>query len=157
MVQRNATTVEDYLLQLPDERRELIGRVLELVRRNIPPGYEESINYGMIGWTIPLDRYPNTYNGQPLGVVSLGAQKHHNALYLSGPYADPELAGRIHRAYKEAGKRLDMGKSCVRFKRWDQLEPDVLAEVIAAVPPDRFIELYERARAQPHTSRTARR
>lgn len=157
MVQRDASTVEDYLQKLPPDRRDVIERVLDLVRRNIPEGYEETIAYGMIGWVIPLDRYPDTYNGQPLGVVSLAAQKRHNALYLAGPYADPVLAGRIHRAYNEAGKRLDMGKSCVRFKGWDQLEPDVLAEVIAAVPPDRFIELYERARSDRGASRPGRR
>lgn len=157
MVQRQATSVDDYLRQVPDDRRDVIVRVLELVRHNIPPGYEETIAFGMIGWVIPIERYPHTYNGQPLGVVSLAAQKHHNALYLTGPYADPELAGRIHRAYRAAGKRLDMGKSCVRFKRWDQLEPDVLADVIQAVSPERFIELYESARPQSGASRTGRR
>ncbi len=157
MVQRQASSVEDYLRQVPDDRRDVIVQVLDFVRNNIPAGYEETIAFGMIGWVIPIERYPNTYNGQPLGVVSLAAQKHHNALYLAGPYADPELAGRMHRAYREAGKRLDMGKSCVRFKRWDQLEPDVLAEVIQAVPPERFIELYESSRPKSGDSRTARR
>jgi hypothetical protein len=157
MVQRQATSVDDYLLQVPDDRRDVIVRVLELVRQHIPPGYVETIAFGMIGWVIPIERYPNTYNGQPLGVVSLAAQKNHNALYLAGPYADPELAGRIHRAYQAAGKRLDMGKSCVRFKRWDQLEPAVLAEVIQAVPPERFIDLYESNRPKSRDSRTARR
>jgi uncharacterized protein YdhG (YjbR/CyaY superfamily) len=157
MVHRNAATVDEYLSQLPEDRRDLIVQVLEWVRRHIPEGYEETIAFGMIGWVIPLDRYPDTYNGQPLGVVSLAAQKHHNALYLMGSYADPELDGRIHQAYRAAGKRLDMGKSCVRFKRWDQLVPEVLADVIEAVPPERFIALYERAQNSPRNSRTARR
>ena len=93
MVQRQASSVEDYLRQVPDDRRDVIVQVLDFVRNNIPAGYEETIAFGMIGWVIPIERYPNTYNGQPLGVVSLAAQKHHNALYLAGPYADPELAG----------------------------------------------------------------
>lgn len=147
MVSRDATTVEGYLQAVPEDRRPTIERVLEFVRAHIPAGYEEGIAYGMIGWSIPLERYPETYNGQPLGIVALAAQKHHNALYLHGPYADPELDGRIRKGYADAGKKLDMGKSCVRFKRFDELETGVLAEVLEAVPPERFIELYEASRS----------
>lgn len=157
MVQRIVSTVAQYLDALPDDRRPAIERTLAFVRSHIPAGYDEGIAFGMIGWTIPLDRYPDTYNGQPLGIVSLAAQKRHNALYLHAPYADPELDARIREAYAEAGMKLDMGKSCVRFQRFDELHTDVLAEVIGAVPPERFIHLYERARRAIRLRRPGRR
>lgn len=157
MVQRDADTVAGYLASLPDDRRPVVEMVLSLVRDHMPAGYEEGIAYGMIGWFVPLERYPDTYNGQPLAVVSLAAQKNHDALYLHAPYADPELEGRIRRAYAAAGKRLDMGKSCLRFKHFDDLETGVLGEVIAAVPPERFIEIYETARATARPGPTPRR
>jgi uncharacterized protein YdhG (YjbR/CyaY superfamily) len=157
MVHRHATTVDGYLDTLPADRRAVVERTLEFVREHIPDGFEEGINYGMIGWYVPLSRYPDTYNGQPLGVVSLAAQKHHTALYLTAPYTDPALDGRIRQAYAEAGKRLDMGKSCLRFKRFEEVETSVIAEVIAAVSPDRFIELYEAGRAEGRSKRPGRR
>jgi hypothetical protein len=157
MVRREATSVEGYLDTLPADRREVVARALEFVREHIPPGYEEGMNYGMIGWYVPLSRYPDTYNGQPLGVVSLGAQKRHTALYLSGPYADPELEGRLREGYAAAGMRLDMGKSCLRFKSFDEVETGVVGEVIAALGPDRFIDIYEAARARTRTKRPGRR
>ncbi|MBT8403375.1 MAG: DUF1801 domain-containing protein [Gemmatimonadetes bacterium] len=157
MVRRDATSVDGYLDALPADRRAVVERTLALVRKHIPAGFEEGINYGMIGWTVPLSRYPDTYNGQPLGIVSLAAQKRHTALYLSAPYTDPVLDGRIRKAYADAGKRLDMGKSCLRFKRYEDLETSVIAEVIAAVSPERFIELYEAGQAEAKSKRPGRR
>lgn len=157
MVKRDATTVEEYLASLPDDRRTLLERVRELVRRHIPAGYEETLVYGMISWVVPLSRYPDTYNGQPLAIISLGAQKRHTALYLQGPYVDPELDGKLRQAYKAADKKLDMGKSCLRFQRWEQLEPEVLSEIVASIPPDRFIEINERIRSAPRPTRPGRR
>ena len=157
MVRRDASSVDDYLDALPADRRAVVERTLALVRKHIPPGFEEGINYGMIGWTVPLSRYPDTYNGQPLSIVSLAAQKRHTALYLVAPYTDPALDGRIRKAYADAGKRLDMGKSCLRFRRFEDLETAVIAEVIAAVSPERFIELYEAGQAKAKSKRPGRR
>ncbi len=157
MVQRDVSTVEGYLEALPPDRRPVIERTLAFVREHIPDGFEEGIAFGMIGWVVPLERYPDTYNGQPLGIVSLAAQKRHNALYLSAPYADPALDAKIRDAYTEAGMKLDMGKSCVRFQRFDQLHTDVLGEVVAALSPDAFIELYEGARQRSSGRRPGRR
>ena len=157
MVRRDASSVDGYLASLPADRREVVERTLALVREHIPDGFEEGMNYGMIGWFVPLSRYPDTYNGQPLGIVSLAAQKNHTALYLSAPYTDPALDGRIRKAYADAGRRLDMGKSCLRFKRFEDLETGVIGEVIAAVSPDRFIELYEAGRGAAKGRRPGRR
>ncbi len=157
MALRDAQTVEDYLQALPEDRRELFERVRALVDRHLPEGYEETIVYGMIGWVVPLSRYPDTYNGAPLAILSLGAQKRHNALYMQGPYIDPEVDGKLRKAYREAGKKLDMGKSCLRFQRWDQLVPEAIGEVVAALPPQRFIELNEQVRSAARPTRPGRR
>jgi hypothetical protein len=143
-----ANTVEEYLASLPDERRTAISAVRDTINANLPTGYEETMAFGMIGWGIPLADYPETYNGQPLGIAALASQKNHMALYLMGLYSDePELAW-FREQYDERGIKLDMGKSCVRFKRLDQVPLDVVGEVIAKIPPALYIERYEKARAK---------
>jgi len=146
-----ATTVEQYLAGLPEDRREAISAVRDVVNEHLPEGYVETMTYGMIGWVIPLEDYPETYNGQPLAIASLASQKNHMAIYLMGLYSDePELEW-FQQQYAERGLKLDMGKSCVRFKRLDQVPLDVLGEVIAKVPPARYIERYETARSRAGT------
>jgi len=143
-----ANTVEEYLASLPDERRTAISAVRDTINANLPTGYEETMAFGMIGWGIPLADYPETYNGQPLGIAALASQKNHMALYLMGLYSDePELAW-FREQYDERGIKLDMGKSCVRFARLDQVPLDVVGEVIAKIPPALYIERYEKARAK---------
>lgn len=146
MARSAATNVEEYLAELPPERAGVIAEVREIVLANLPFGVEESMNFGMIAYEIPLSRYPETYNGQPLMYAALAAQKHHYALYLHSVYASGTVEERLRAGYEAAGKRLDMGKSCVRFKRLDQLERDSLADVIGAVSVDDYIELYEASR-----------
>ena len=90
MVKSAAKTVDEYLAELPEDRREVVSEVRNLVRKNLPKGYEEAVNWGMLCWEIPLARYPHTYNGQPLGYVALAAQKNYFALYLP-TYMDPKL------------------------------------------------------------------
>ena len=147
MVSSKAATPEAYIAELPPERRDLISRVRDLVNANLPDGYVERMSWGMIGWELPLERYPNTYNGQPLVYAGLAAQKNHNALYLNCVYASEERTQRLKEAYAAAGKKLDMGKSCIRFKKADDLAEDVLAEAIRSAPVDEFIAEYERSRA----------
>jgi hypothetical protein len=100
----------------------------------------------MISYEIPLSHYPDTYNGQPLMLVALAAQKNYYALYLHGVYSPEPIAERLRDAYTEAGMKLDMGKSCVRFRRPDQLLPRAIAEAISGVTVEGFIDLYESAR-----------
>jgi hypothetical protein len=143
----DATSVEEYLASLPDDRRTAINAVRDTVNANLPDGYVETMAFGMIGWGIPLEDYPDTYNGQPLGVAALASQKNHMALYLMGLYSsEPELEW-FKQQYADRGLKLDMGKSCLRFKRLEQVPLDVVGEVIAKVPPALFIERYEAARA----------
>jgi uncharacterized protein YdhG (YjbR/CyaY superfamily) len=148
MVSSKAATPEAYLAELPAERRALVARVRDLVNANIPDGYSETVGWGMICWGIPLERYPDTYNGQPLGYAALAAQKNHYSLYLNCVYASEERTQRLKEAYAAAGKKLDMGKSCIRFKKASDLVEDALAEAIRSVPPDQFIAEYERIRAR---------
>ena len=113
---------------------------------NLPDGVVETMNWGMIAYEIPLERYPDTYNGQPLLYAALAAQKHHDALYLHSVYSSDAVAERLRRAYGAAGKKLDVGRSCVRFKRLDQLLPEAIAEAVAAVTVDEYIDRYEASR-----------
>lgn len=142
-----ATTVAAYLDELAPERREVVQGVLDLVRGNLPDGYQESIGWGMITWSVPLTRYPTTYNAQPLSYLALTAQKRHYALYLMGVYADADQERELRERWTATGRRLDMGKSCLRFQRLDDLDQDLLAELIASTPVDVMIERYERSRA----------
>ncbi len=152
---RGATTVEEYLARLPADRRDAIAKVRQVVNDNLPPGYVEGIQYGMIGWYVPLSRFPDTYNGQPLGIAALGSQKSHMALYLIGVYGDPEMSSWFRGAFAKAGKKLDMGKSCVRFKTLDALPLDVIGETIRRVPVEAFLQQYEDARASAKRARPA--
>jgi hypothetical protein len=147
MVSSRAGTVDDYLSDLPAERRAVVAAVRDVVRRHLPPGYRESMQFGMIGWCVPLERYPHTYNGQPLGYVALAAQKSHYALYLTGAYQDAGELAWLEEAWRRAGRRLDMGKSCLRFRALEELPLDVVGAFVARTPPEKFIAQHEAARA----------
>lgn len=148
MASSRATTVEEYLAELPAERRAVVAAVRDVVLRNLPPGYEETMNWGMISYEIPLARYPTTYNKQPLAYAALAAQKSYYALYLNCAYQQPARASALEEGFARAGKKLDMGKSCLRFKRLDDLALDAVAESIASTPPEQFIAEYEKARRE---------
>jgi hypothetical protein len=146
MAKSKAETVDEYIRELPEERRQVITKVRDLVRRYLPKGYQETMNWGMISYEIPLERYTNTYNGQPLGYVALAAQKNYYALYLLGTMMDKKQDQWLKREFEKAGKKLDMGKSCLRFKKLEDLPLDVIGQVIANTPPDEYIAVYEAAR-----------
>jgi uncharacterized protein YdhG (YjbR/CyaY superfamily) len=148
MATSKAATVDEYLAELPAERREVVTRMRDLVRRNLPKGYEETMNWGMISYELPLARYPKTYNGQPLTFVGLAAQKNYYALYLTSANQDSEQGRELANAFKRAGKKLDMGKSCLRFKKLDDLALDAVGRIIASTPPEKFIAQYEAGRAK---------
>jgi len=146
MVSSKAATPEAYIAELPPEGAELIAHVRDLVNANLPDRYVERMNWGMISWEVPLERYPNTYNGQPLTYAGLAAQKNHNALYLNCAYSSEQEERKLREAYAAAGKKLDMGKSCLRFKRRDDLVEEAIAAAIASTPVEEFIAQYEAAR-----------
>jgi len=148
MASSAAPTVEAYLAELPPERAAVVQAVRDIVLGALPEGVEESMNYGMITYEIPLERYPVTYNKQPLMYAGLAAQKNNYSLYLHGVYASDGVERRFRDAYATAGIKLDMGKSCVRFKRLDQLVPEAIADALSAVSVDDYIELYEASRTR---------
>ncbi len=148
MASSKAATVDEYLAELPEDRRAVVSAVRDVVLRNLPAGYTETMSYGMIGYGIPLERYPDTYNKQPLGYAALAAQKNYYALYLLGVYQDSAQERQLREAFAAAGKKLDMGKSCVRFKTLDDLPLDAIGRVIAATPPHAHIAQHEAARAK---------
>lgn len=148
MVTSAAPTVEDYLTSLPDDRRAAIAAVRAVVCANLPAGYQEGMGNGMIAYVIPLERYPDTYNRQPLCYVSLASQKSHMALYLMCVYGSADLRAWFEAAYRAAGKKLDMGKACLRFKKLDDLPLDLIGQVVARVPVDEYIRRYERVKAR---------
>lgn len=141
-------SVDAYLAALPPDRREALSAVRKVILQNLPEGYEEGIHYGMIGYCIPLARYPKTYNGQPLSFAALASQKGYMSLYLTCVYGDPAMREWFESAYRAAGKRLDMGKSCIRFKSLDDLPLDVVGQAIARVPVDAFVAQYEKSRSE---------
>ena len=143
MAQSKAETVDEYLDELAPDRREAVETVRQVILDSLPEGYEEMMQYGMIGYAIPLERYPVTYNGQPLGYVALASQKNYMSLYLMNIYGDPEAEKWFTESYKATGKRLDMGKSCVRFKSLDDLPLDLIGEAVARTLVSDFIEWYE--------------
>ena len=147
MASSSAATTDEYLAELPPERAAVVRTVRDTIRERLPAGYEETMRWGMITYEIPLERSPDTYNGQPLSALSIAAQKHHYALYLNAVYASPELTQRLRDAYTAAGKKLDMGKSCLRFKRLEDLPLDVVGDIVAAVAPEQLIATYEASRA----------
>jgi hypothetical protein len=144
-VRSEALTVKAYLDSLPDDRRAAMSKVRGVINKNLPDGYRE-VMFGMIGWVIPLSRYPETYNGKPLVLAGLASQKQNMALYLVSVYSDRELERWFRDAFARAGKKLDMGKSCVRFKRLDDLPLDVIGETIARVSVEKYIANHEASR-----------
>jgi hypothetical protein len=148
-------TVKDYLRALPDDRRSAIAAVRAAVRKHLPAGYEEHVAWGMLAYTIPLSRYPDTYNGQPLCIAALGVQKRHNALHLMCVNGHDGDMARLRAAFAAAGKRLDMGKACIRFTTADDLPLDAIGALLADLPPEAYIARYEIAVARARASRPA--
>jgi len=142
----SAATVEDYLAALPDDRREVMARVRDVINEYLPEGHVEQMDWGMISWVVPLEEYPDTHNGKALCVAGLASHKHHLSVYLVGLYTDGPEGAWFRQQYADRGLKLDMGKSCVRFRSLDELPLDVLAEVIEMFPVGEFIARYEDSR-----------
>ena len=147
MAQSKAKTVKEYLDELPAEQRREVARVRSVVKKNLPKGYRETMNFGMITYELPLSRYPDTYNQQPLCYAGLAALKNFNTLYLMGCYAFPKERKRLEDAFKKSGLKMDMGKSCLHFKSADDLPLDAIGDIIGSTPPEKMIEEAEKVRA----------
>ncbi len=144
----SASTVAEYLASLPADRREALSAVRSVILKNLDKNYAEGMSYGMIGYHVPHSVYPAGYHcdpKQPLPFAGLASQKNHMALYLMCVYGVPEQEKWFRKAWEKSGKRLDMGKGCVRFKRLDDVPLDVIGETIARVPAKDFIRHYEAA------------
>ena len=140
-MQSTAKTVDMYIAELVPERQQDIRAVRKMILENLPDGYEEVMNWGMITYQVPLFMYPDTYNRKPLMYAALASQKNHMAVYLSSIYADECKREQFEKEYRLTGKRYDVGKSCVRFKKLDDLPLPVIANAIASIEMDDFIEL----------------
>ena len=141
-------TPAQYIASLPADRAKTITAVRALVNKHIPRGYEECIVWGTIGWVIPLSRYPDTYNRQPICYVALSSQKNYCSLYLMGAYTfgSASQLEPLKAAFKAAGKTLDMGKSCVHFESPDDLPLEAIGKLISAISSEQWIEMYEQSR-----------
>lgn len=139
-MQSKAQTIEEYLEEMPRERREAIEKVRQTILENLPEGYEEVMNWGMITYQVPLEIYPDTYNKKPLMYAALANQKNHMSLYLTGIYMDEELNQDFEEKYRATGKRYDVGKSCVRFRKLDDLPLELIGESIQAIDAEEFIQ-----------------
>jgi hypothetical protein len=142
----SAKTVKEYLDSLPPDRRASVESVRKVIKKNLPRGYEEGMDYGMIGYFIPLSRYPDTYNGHPLSLACIASQKQYLSLYLMGVYGDAKQRSWFEREFEKSGKKLDMGKSCVRFKTAEDLPLELVGQAIAQVSVEDYIAKYEAGR-----------
>ncbi len=147
-MQSKAKTVPAYLKELPADRRKAICEIRKVINRNLPKGYKEGMQYGMPTWSVPHSIYPDGYHCDPsqaLPYVSLASQKNHMALYMACVYADKAHRDWFVKAWKQAGKKLDMGKSCVRFRKLEDVPLEVVAESIGRVSVKEYIAFYETA------------
>ncbi len=143
---RGAASVRDYLAALPEDRRKALEAVRTVIRKNLPKGVEEGMQYGMIGYYIPHSVYPDGYHcdpKQPLPYAGLASQKNHMGLYLMCNYGDPEQDRWFREAWTKTGKKLDMGKCCVRFKKIEDVPLDVVGKAVKRMTAKKFIAHYE--------------
>ena len=146
-MQSDATTVDDYLAELEPDRKASVAAVREVILENLPDGYEEVMQYGMISYIVPTAILAETYNGQPLMYAALASQKRYMSLYLTNVYGGEGAAEWFRQRYAASGKKLNMGKSCVRFRKLEDLPLDVVGEAIALTPMDEFLEIYRASRS----------
>jgi len=147
-MQSKAKTVSQYLKELPEDRRKAIEAVRETILKNLPKGFEEGMQYGMIGYYLPHSIYPAGYHcdpKQPLPYAHLASQKNHMAIYMMSIYSDDDQATWFRKAWTDTGKKLDMGKSCIRFKKLEDVPLKVVGQAIKRVSMRKYIEFYERA------------
>ncbi len=141
-----SATVSNFLAALPEDRRADVERVRSVIRRHLPKGYEEVVSKSMLVYQVPFDRYSDTYNGQPLWYAALASQKSYLSLHLMPIYGDKTLAQQLDAGFRAAGKKLNVGKACIRFAKADDLALDVIGQIVEAIPVDRWVEIARSAR-----------
>ncbi len=147
-MQSKAITAEQYLAELPEDRKKAIVQLRKVIKKNLPKGFKEQMNYGAIGYVIPHSKYPAGYHcdpKMPLPFMSVASQKNFTAVYHMGIYADPKLLKWFTDAHAKASpKRLDMGKSCIRYKKAEDIPYELIGELASKVTPDEWIAVYEK-------------
>ncbi len=147
-MQSKASTVEDYIKELPKERQEAITKLRKEIRKNLPKGFQETMCYGMIGYVVPHSKYPRGYHcnpEQPLPFINLASQKNFIAVYHMGVYANPKLLKWFTDEYKkQVPQKLDMGKSCIRFNKPENIPYKLIGELASKVTTEQWIEWYEK-------------
>lgn len=143
-----ANTIKEYIDALPEDRQKVIKKIRSVVKKNLPKGFKETLSYNMIGWVVPLSKYPDGYHCKadtPLPFINLASQKNFVALYHSGVYADPKLYKWFTNEYpKHSDRKLDMGKSCIRFKKMDDIPYDLIGELVSKITVEDWIAQYEK-------------
>jgi len=148
-MQSSARTVGEYIKNLPIGRREAIREIRDVIKKNLPSGYEEGMQYGMISYFVPLSQYPDGYlnnKNTPLPYISLASQKQYISIYLMAIYGDKKADKWFREEYEKSGKKLDMGKSCVRARKIEDFPLDVIGKAVALVSSNELISLYEKSR-----------
>jgi hypothetical protein len=145
----NAKTTQEYIDSLPEDRKEIISNLRNIILKNLPKGFEEGIQYGMIGYFVPHSIYPDGYHCDPkipLPFMSIASQKNFLAVYHMGIYTKTELMDWFVSEFpKHSSKKLDMGKSCIRFKNMNDIPYDLIGELTSKLTPEEWINLYENA------------
>ena len=143
-------SIEEYMDALPIERKEIVSKIRKIFQEHLPSGYEERLQYKMPSFVVPLSRYPKGYlnrKNEPLPFISIASQKNHIAIYHSGIYSDENLLVWAQERYKDlTGKKLDMGKSCLRFKKMEEIPYVFLKELAGKMSVEAFVELVEKVR-----------
>ena len=155
--ERPVLTVNQWLASVPAERKDAILAVRGAINASLPQGYEETVDWGMLAWVVPLATLPNTHNGHPLTLAALGAHTKLMTLYLMTVYSDPKVRREFQIAYKKTGKKLDMGGCCVHFKKLDDLPLDVVGDTIARVAVDEYVERYETSRTKKNPKKKTKK
>jgi hypothetical protein len=147
-MQSKATTVDQYIDELPEDRKHAVTELRKVIKKNIPKGFQECMSYGMVGYVVPHSKYPAGYHCDPklpLPFMNLASQKNFIAVYHMGIYADPKLLQWFTEAHAKAStKKLDMGKSCLRYKKPEDIPYKLIGELVSKITPDEWIEIYER-------------
>jgi uncharacterized protein YdhG (YjbR/CyaY superfamily) len=146
-MQSKATTVEAYIAELPEDRKKAIAKLRSVIKKNLPKGFKEVMGYGMMGYSVPHSLYPAGYHcnpKDPLPFIGLASQKNFIAVYHMGIYADPKLLKWFTDAHaKASAKKLDMGKSCMRYKKPEDIPYELIGELASKITVDEWIEKYE--------------
>lgn len=146
-MQSKATTVDAYISEIPEDRQQAMNELRKVIKKNLPKGFQECMNYGMIGWVVPHSKYPAGYHcnpKDPLPFMGLASQKNSINFYHMGIYSDPKLLKWFTEAHAKASpKKLDMGKSCVRYKKPEDIPFKLIGELVSKISPDDWIARYE--------------